>query len=255
MPLKFQRPENLPEEIPIYHTTTRDFNADLILKITAMATNKTAVFPVFKEEMVEYLPTYFGMIFDKEKDYEFKENRLQAGEYFEIKIPNLKDPESVALFMKEFFYSDLKISGNQTAREDWQRWLEFYWIANYFCEEKFIEETTRKLALFNEKGCLEIVIDNGVTENFLKSYNDIRKKNYNQFYPSNKPLIQKLLKPGTKLDLVKIQNLQQLGYKMRLGVITDDAAIPIDMDERGIMTVPKDKRNIYNYECQCKFTV
>ena len=65
MPLKWQRPENLPEEIPIYHTTPRDHHADLIIKLTAQVTEKTAVFPVYKEEMVEYFPEYFGMIFDQ----------------------------------------------------------------------------------------------------------------------------------------------------------------------------------------------
>ena len=58
MPLKFQRPKDLPEEIPIYHTTPRDFKADLIIKLTALATEKVAVFPVFKDEMVEYFPKY-----------------------------------------------------------------------------------------------------------------------------------------------------------------------------------------------------
>ena len=67
MPRTFQRPKNLSPDIPIYHITPRDADADLLLKITSAETNKTAVIPTYKEDMVEFSPAYFGKIFDKNR--------------------------------------------------------------------------------------------------------------------------------------------------------------------------------------------
>ena len=150
MPTQFQRPENLSLLIPIYHTVPRDNDADLLLKITALETNKTAVFPVFKEDMVEFLPNYFGVIFDKNKKYKFKENRLQNEEYFEIRIPNLKNPNNFAFYLYNFVYSKIymiqKLSRNRNHhidnKFDHEEWLDFYWIANYFGEEGVVKKVS-----------------------------------------------------------------------------------------------------------------
>ena len=69
MPIKFQRPENLPEDIPIYHVSYSDNNADLLIKITAMTTNKTAVIPTYKEDVADLIPNYFGEIFKEGKNF------------------------------------------------------------------------------------------------------------------------------------------------------------------------------------------
>ena len=154
MPTQFQRPIDLPKDIPIYHTAHRDNNADLLLKVTALESDETGVFPVFKEDMVEYLPNYFGMIFDKNKGYEFRENRLQKGEYFEIGIPNLKDPKMFGAYLYNLVYSKTEIckmfSSNQLPDLDFddfdKTWCEFYWIANYFGEDDAVEKTRRVLS-------------------------------------------------------------------------------------------------------------
>merc|ERR1712048_1558212 len=128
--------------------------------------------------MVEYFPKYFGTIFDKEKNYEFKENRLEDGEYFEMKIPNLKDPESFVGMLREFFYGELdvikkvKVSDPRPTNEN--RWLEFYWIANYFCEEDLVLKTAKRLACTNQNACLEMIVDTGAPETFVDQFKDLR---------------------------------------------------------------------------------
>ena len=150
MPRTFQRPTNLPNEIQIHHITPRDADADLILKVTALATNESAVIPTYKEEMVDILPTYFGMVFDKNKDYQFRESRLQPGEYFEIGIPNLKSTKNLAKFLAEILHQKFicgKISFETKHSYDWP---EFFWIANYFNENSMLYEIIGKLP---EKFC------------------------------------------------------------------------------------------------------
>ena len=157
MPNQFQRPKNLPNNIPIFHTVYRDSNADLLLKITALDSDKTvrtAAFPVFKEDMVEYLPNFFGTIFDENKGYNYKENRLQKDEYFEIGIPNLKYRSSFAMYLYNFVYTKIPmiqdLSGNHSPglddEFDQKRWRDFYWIANYFGEDDVVDKVTEVLS-------------------------------------------------------------------------------------------------------------
>ena len=164
MPTKCQRPKDLPDEIRICHTVPRDFNADLLLKVTALESNKTMVFPVFKEDIIQQLPNFFGRIFDKNKGYRFKENRLQKGEYFEIGIPHLIYPDSFALYLYNFVYSKIsmiqKLSKNRSPglsdNFEIEEWRDFYWIANYFGEEDIVNKVTKVLLKkFNEDflGC------------------------------------------------------------------------------------------------------
>lgn len=260
MPLKFQRPKDLPEEIPIYHTTPRDFQADLIIKLTALATEKVAVFPVFKDEMVEYFPKYFGTIFDKEKNYEFKENRLEDGEYFEMKIPNLKDPESFVGMLREFFYGELdvikkvKVSDPRPTNEN--RWLEFYWIANYFCEEDLVLKTAKRLACSNQNACLEMIVDTGAPETFVDQFKDLRiqakkrkitEENLNDPYESTfvfkqnpRELIKMIIKPGSRLDEQKIKQLNELEYDVTLAVNASCFSVPVEIDENGKLRAKSD---------------
>merc|ERR1712157_682676 len=72
MPIKFQRPENLPEDIPIYHVSCPDHNADLLLKITALGSNKIAVIPTYKEVVADLIPNYFGEIFKEGKNFKLR---------------------------------------------------------------------------------------------------------------------------------------------------------------------------------------
>merc|ERR1711976_359074 len=51
-PRTFQRPINLSNEIPVLHITPRDADADLILKVTAGHSNRSAIIPTYKEDMV-----------------------------------------------------------------------------------------------------------------------------------------------------------------------------------------------------------
>ena len=174
MPRTFQRPDNLPNDIPIYNITARDADADLILKVTALATNKSAVIPTYKEEMTELLPTYFGMIFDKNKGYEFRENRLQPGEYFEIEIPNLEEPENVAIFLKKI--SDDKLVQGELSSQisdaakklliGCYDWPEFYWIANYFNESPLLLDILEHLLRGNQNFCHELLINYPIDNQF-----------------------------------------------------------------------------------------
>ena len=152
MPRTFQRPNNLPNDIPIYHITARDADADLILKVTALESYKSAIIPVFKEDMVEILPTYFGMIFDKNKSYTFRENHLQLGEFFEISIPNLKEPKNIAIFLKDKLEPKIIGLSNEAtnAVNKCYDWPEFYWIANYFNEDVWLMEIIENLLKFTE---------------------------------------------------------------------------------------------------------
>ena len=187
MPRKFERPENLPEEIQIYHTTPRDADADLLLKITAMKTDKTAILPVFREDMIDYLPDFFGKLFDKNRNYEFKENRLQKDEYFEIKIPNVKDPKNVALLFEKspaFYKKDKKEV--QYMLNSWLNYytpdvlLEFYWIANYFNYDEFLNHLVPKLVKENQNFCVDRAVEFGFCPRFVeanrKFWNEETKK-------------------------------------------------------------------------------
>ena len=192
MSTRYQRPVDLPENIQMHHTVHRDSDADLLLKVTALESNKTAVFPVFKKDMVEYLPNYFGVIFDKNKKYKFKENHLQKGEYFEIGIPNLKDPENFAVFLRDlccnFGDDNLEKRRKHTfafnGLYDYDL-PEFYWIANYFNEESLLSEIYEDLSVMNSDFCHDLLLNYQTDQKFKDCIRDASheyKKDYHGEY-------------------------------------------------------------------------
>ena len=131
MNFKFQRPENLSKEIPIYHVSCPDHNADLLLKITAMGSNRIAVIPTFKAVVAVLIPNYFGEIFKEGKN--FKESRLEKGEYFECKIPNLIEPKLFAEILNNLQRDEAFGRGIHAKNYD-----QVYHIANFFGIERLL---------------------------------------------------------------------------------------------------------------------
>ena len=233
MPLAFQRPQSLAAEIPIYHITPIDSEADLILKITALGTNKTAVIPTFKQAMVEILPTYFGRVFDENKGYEFKENRLQEGEYFEIGIPNLKEPENLAIFLKNIFFQRLGLSKKaKVALEDDYNWPEFYWIANYFDEENLLLEIVDNLLIRNQSFCHELLVNYQISREFEDKIKAAISKN--QFQASEDDLVKRLMEPETVFDISRLKDLGNLTseYQVDMALLTNSYFIPIEEQKK-----------------------
>merc|ERR1712157_145385 len=142
MPIKFQRPENLPEDIPIYHVSCPDHNADLLLKITALGSNKIAVIPTYKEVVADLIPNYFGEIFKEGKN--FNESRLDKDEYFEFNIPNLTEPKLFADILKNLQVEDS--IGRGIENEDY---VQVFYLASYFQIEPLLE-FLRKATVVND---------------------------------------------------------------------------------------------------------
>ena len=251
MPRKFERPKNLPEEIPIYHITPRDADADLLLKITAMKTNKTAVLPVYKEDLVEYLPNYFGRIFDKTKNYEFKENQLENNDYFEIKIPNLEDPKNVAIIFEEFF----RIGNNLNSEENWkidnlmkhhecERSLrEFYWIANYFQHDSFLQRLISQLSSDDVSFCVDRAFAHGYCEKFAAA-------DENRIYQNGSAqAVKNLLQPDFEMNTELFEELNQMKFGLQLCLQVGEYIVPITMDKEKTIRVVKEGRNIELKRC------
>ena len=249
MPRTFQRPKNLPTDIPIYHITFRDADADLLIKIIAPETNKTAVIPAYKEDLVEILPAYFGKIFDRNKGYEYKENRLKKGEYYEIEIPNLKEPENLAIFLKNLCCQSLLpdqvlLGGSKNEKvvliggintivvlDDQYDWPEFYWIANYFNEESILSQIISKLIKTNPDFCHDLLLNYQVGKELKDKIKTAISEE--EFDGTERTLVRKLLQPETAFDIELIRDLSDLcsSYKVDLALMTKSYCIPIECHE------------------------
>ena len=93
----------------------------------------------------------------KNRNYKFKENQLQNGEYFEIGIPKMKYPHLFAFYLYNFVYTKIPLNqylskdrspGSYGSEDefDYKEWLDFYWIANYFGEDDVVRKATRALS-------------------------------------------------------------------------------------------------------------
>ena len=251
MPRKFERPANLPEDIPIYHTTPRDADADLLLKIIAMKTNKVAVFPVFKEEMVEYFPNYFGRIFDKTKNYEFKENRLAMNDYFEIKIPNLEDPRNLAIILDDFVEVKNHLDTTTSSKiEHLLRYYtadnlkEFYWIGNYFQYDDLLLAVIARLSSEDPNFCIDRAFAFGYCEKFAAA----QKKSWSFQFRSKDSgirIVKNLLKPDLKFDMNRLKEFNEMNLGLQFCVRVDDYFVPITIDDDNNFQVVKEGRNIH----------
>ena len=248
MPRKFERPKNLPEDVPIYHITPRDADADLLLKITAMKTNKTAVIPVFKEDMVEYLPNYFGRIFDVDRNYEFKKNmnRQQQNDFYEMKIPNLVDPKNLALVFEEFILGSpdkvkkSKIHHMLTTYYKVENLRDFYWIASYLHYHVFLEPLSKRLSSEDPTFCIDIAFACGYRKEFAASNNSFYKKEACQTY-----IVKNLLHPNLKLSIERFKELNQMNLGLQLCIQVGEHFVPVAFDNYNCMQAVKEGRNIY----------
>ena len=250
MPRKFERPANLPEKIPIYHTTPRDSDADLLLKITAMKTNKTAVLPVYREDMIDYLPDYFGKLFDKNRNYEFKENQLQKDEYFEIKIPNVDDPKNVALLFEKapaFYKNDKKEVQHILNYFTSDVLFEFYWIANYFNYDKFLNHLVPKLVKENQNFCIDRAVEFGFCPRFVKANNKFwsEEKDKRVVSPHHNYLVKKLLNTDFDLTLERLDDIRDMQYDIELCMKIGPYYLPFEIDINQAIQFVRKQKNVY----------
>ena len=180
--------------------------------------------------MVENLPSHFGRVFDKNKGFEFNENRLEKNDFYEIKIPNLRKPKNLAIFLKYVCCQDYLIQESKevkSAMEDSYDWPEFYWIANYFNEESILEGIFDNLIEKHQDFCHKLLVKYQIDSKFrVKIQEAISKR---KFEASENNLVKRLLEPGCDFSTASIKNLSDLSpeYEVSLALLTKSYCIPI----------------------------
>ena len=175
-----------------------------------------------------------------------------------MKIPNLKDPESFVGFLREFAYAELDVNKKIKLEEDKDndyRWLEYYWIANYLCNDNIQDKAAKKLACKSQSACLQMILETGAPESFIDKFKEFRKqendkhqvdegrrrnlggfsfgsidRNLPCYYLSDEELGKVAMKPEIILDDRKIKQLNQLGYNVTLGLNLSEYSIPVEFD-------------------------
>ena len=122
--------------LKVYHAYHGDKNADLPLLIEA-ENGDQAIVPTTKSQMICLFPDYFGsMLCPKmyKNKPQFSEHQHKAGEILKVKIVKLRNPETVADFIRGVNIGQLQL--------DLTNCCDFFTIANYWGAFYLVDEIT-----------------------------------------------------------------------------------------------------------------
>jgi len=189
MTLKFQKPKNIPAEIPLHHVVLPDIDSNLILKITAEKSNRVAIIPTKRETVATLIPNFFEPMFGKNS--KFAENDLKDDEIFPISIPNLKYPQNVAKFIRNL----------QVDEPIWQVGSldgpDFYWIATFFQVDKMISDLIAHAKARDPRLLGAITFHMQNPDQFAKDLNKLEATNVEVNNEKSKKIIEGIVRSTT----------------------------------------------------------